>query len=60
MDPKANLKEQLECAARMLDDTLYTGGPDDNDWASDALRLAELVTAMHEWRSKGGFDPYGN
>ena len=53
MDPEANLDEQIELAIKMVD------LPYAEDIEADAaLRLAELVLALHEWRSKGGFDPY--
>jgi len=60
MDPKANLDEQIELANRIL-----TGEVDDCDASyggvyeiEDVYCLAELVLALHEWRSNGGFDPY--
>ncbi len=50
MDPTENLKEQLRLAARMASDTAL--------WShADAERLAELVIALDEWISKGGFLP---
>lgn len=51
MDPDANLKEQLALAKRI---TEYAGS-DDSD--PDAVELAELVIALHEWIGKGGFPP---
>jgi hypothetical protein len=48
MDPNANLKEQLDIARKLLDDPI---GEDDVD------RLAELVVALDEWISNGGFLP---
>lgn len=51
MDPNANLQEQLELAARMLDEEsehIDTG---------DAVRLAELVLALNDWILGGGFLP---
>jgi hypothetical protein len=48
VDPTANLKEQLEITHQMLNKGW-------ND--TDAVRLAELVEALHEWISKGGFLP---
>jgi hypothetical protein len=51
MDPTANLSEQVGLAATMLDkdsEHIDTG---------DALRLAELVIALHEWMLAGGFLP---
>lgn len=53
MDPNANLKEQREIANRLLDDE--SESPD--GFANDATRLAELVVALDEWLSKGGFQP---
>lgn len=50
MDPNANLKEQLEIARAILSDKEY-------DTGYDAVRLAELVEALHEWIMKGGFLP---
>lgn len=52
MDPNANIAEQVKLAREMVTD---------NDGESidtgDAVRLAELVIALDEWRSKGGFEP---
>ena len=51
MDPNANLQEQREIVERMLDDNsehIDTG---------DAVRLADLVQALDEWITKGGFLP---
>ena len=51
MDPNANLKEQREIVARMIDEdseSVDTG---------DAVRLAELVEALDSWISAGGFLP---
>ena len=53
MDPDANLNEQREIAKRISDNdysTAYAPQP-------DAERLAELVLALDEWLSKGGFPP---
>lgn len=47
MDPNANLREQLEIARVAVD--LENAG---------FARLAELVLALDEWRTNGGFDPY--
>jgi hypothetical protein len=51
MDPTANLSEQVGLASVMLDK--------DNEHVDtgDALRLAELVIALHEWLLAGGFLP---
>jgi hypothetical protein len=51
LDPKANIAEQLQMAREILD-------PEHGDLPGSAERLAELVIALHEWRSNGGFDPY--
>jgi len=52
MDPNANLKEMLELAQAIVEhDQEY-----DADHI-DAVRLAELVLAMHEWLGHGGFRP---
>jgi hypothetical protein len=64
MDPKANLDEQLALAKRVqeiagsqpayieLNEELSA------EVRESASRLSELVLALHEWREKGGFDPY--
>ncbi len=57
MDPNANLKEQLELAKAIIENE------DEYDADRiDAVRLAELVIAMHEWLGHGGFKPqaWGN
>lgn len=59
MDPKANIKEQRELAAKIIAAWDALTDDDDSVIARDALRLAELVQALDEWRRKGGFDPYG-
>lgn len=51
MDPKANLREQLEIAKRLV--IQYANHSDD-----DIARLAELVLALDKWQRKGGFSPY--
>lgn len=52
MDPLANIAEQREIAREILaeDDAIDTN--------PEAARLAELVTALDEWRQGVGFDPY--
>lgn len=56
MDPHANIVEAVTLAGELL----YNG----EDMISDthahvaAQRLAELVVALHEWRTNGGYDPY--
>jgi hypothetical protein len=54
MDPIANMDEQLFIAQDILarDDV---GTPQST---GDTARLAELVVALHNWRTTGGFDPY--
>ena len=49
MDPNANLKEQLEIAARLIES-------DDSD-DREGARLGELVIALNEWIVRGGFVP---
>lgn len=49
MDPNANLREQITLASRIIYDE--GANPD------DAVRLAELVEALHEWIDRGGFLP---
>lgn len=51
MDPTSNLKEQLEIAERVL------SPEDDPPRRDDFVRLAELVLALNEWMTKGGFKP---
>lgn len=61
MDPNANIKEQRETAAAMiaLADKEEFGGEDGmTEFTRLAERLAELVQALDEWRTNGGFDPY--
>lgn len=62
MDPNANLSEQLQ-AARALLAMKCVGTANEchamteNQMAEEAPRLAELVIALHEWISAGGFLP---
>lgn len=65
MDPNANLREQRELAASIIDRVDgNAGGTDDlpiadaDQTVAEALRLSELVQALDEWRLSGGFDPY--
>ena len=66
MDPMANMTAQLELAQKMneLDDQIANGDrlwmdeDEQTDYIEWAGQLAELVLALHEWRTKGGFDPY--
>ena len=53
MDPEANLREQKMLAQRLLKERAR-GGLSSFD---DVARLAELVLAMDEWLSSGGFPP---
>ena len=56
MDPTANKDEQLRIAAGILE--LYEDeSPNFGEIADLAARLAELVQALDEWLSKGGFLP---
>lgn len=65
MDPHANLTEQREIAEAIIGtrddydrrDELTLSDEDLREQADRAERLAELVQALDEWRSKGGFDP---
>lgn len=56
MDPIANVKEQRELAASILDESnpIYDPGKT----IEDAYRLAELVQALDAWQTAGGFSPY--
>lgn len=61
MDPNANLNSQLYLAQSIIDSAEDDPSEDGEGWQpdpNDVLELAELVLALHEWRSKGGFDPY--
>lgn len=61
MDPKANLTQQLETAAAIMaayDKDEVLAAETAWDLAERAAELAELVLALNEWRTKGGFDPY--
>lgn len=53
MDPDANLEEQRELLKKMRD---WDGkfGQDLIEWGQ---RLADLVEALDDWMSKGGFPP---
>lgn len=50
MDPNENLMQQRKIAESIIDND--NGGSN-----ADEIRLAELVLAMHEWISNGGFLP---
>jgi hypothetical protein len=53
MDPNANLEEQLRLAARIVED----GDSGVGASSLHADRLAELVLALNEWITNGGFLP---
>lgn len=57
MDPLANIIEQRILAGLIVrnvgDETI-----EDDVSNNDIVRLAELVLALDEWRTNGGFDPY--
>jgi hypothetical protein len=66
MDPIANLREQLALAAKiqMLSEAEANGGQDVElarlrMVAAASERLADLVLALNDWISKGGFSPWG-
>jgi hypothetical protein len=52
MDPNANLEEQRNLVAVIL-----RADHDDIDITAAATRLAELVEALDQWLSNGGFLP---
>jgi hypothetical protein len=55
MDPDANLEQQLRLAGAMLADHHDSDG--NGVEPRDAAELADLVIALNEWISKGGFLP---
>jgi hypothetical protein len=63
MDPNANLSEQLRLAK--LIEAIWDDCPEDGNFTGQqseqivrhGVRLAELVSALDEWRGKGGFLP---
>ena len=55
MDPNANLKEQLKLAHRILSE--FDNEKMNGFVLQDSERLAELVIALNEWLSAGGFKP---
>lgn len=57
MSPDANLKRQRELAADLIALADSTRGYDPHDIAVKAVELAELVQALDEWMTKGGFLP---
>ena len=54
MDPDANIAEQRKLAAALLNKPTSIMA---NDAEDQGRRLAELVLALDEWLSKGGFPP---
>ncbi len=54
MDPNANLSEQLAIARELLDEESISGFQESIE---QGHRLAELVLALDEWLTKGGFPP---
>ncbi len=56
MDPTANLAEQLRIAARIIE-RHDRGDSNAEADAEDCDRLAELVQALNQWLSGGGFVP---
>jgi hypothetical protein len=55
MDPTANLREQLKLANRLAMGTARNDSPEAR--LDDAIRLADLVLALDQWLTKGGFSP---
>lgn len=53
MDPNENIKRQRELATKLAE--ADTGPGKIAAWTRE---LAELVIALDEWRTSGGFDPY--
>lgn len=53
LDPDKNLEQQKDIAQRMVEGKMATP----EDFETDSIRLAELVLALDEWMSKGGFPP---
>jgi len=53
MDPDYNRYEQLQLASKLLEATENDRPVKDED----VLRLSELVIALDEWITKGGFLP---
>lgn len=52
MDPEANLREQRHLVAR-----INAQWDNDEETTELGFRLAELVQALDEWLSHGGFAP---
>jgi hypothetical protein len=53
MDPNANLAEQRRIAERLIMNQIGR----EQERLHDAARLAELVEALDEWITNGGFLP---
>ena len=53
MDPQANIEEQVRLARALL----ATADAGEDLDGGDALRLADIVLALVEWKSRQGFDP---
>lgn len=66
MDPNANLTEMRKLAAKLVEACVpgaafsdSTHGPNDLlSFETDVNRLAELVEALDEWLTQGGFLPH--
>lgn len=57
MDPDANLKEQITIARHLLDRNPTAPINVDTSLVWEADRLAELVCALDDWITGGGFLP---
>lgn len=57
MDPTACLKEIREIADRMYDAVWIDHRTPTQRYLDDSRRLAELVPALDEWITRGGFLP---
>ena len=63
MDPQANLNEQASISAAIT--KIFDACPEDGNFTDDqlaklaayAVRLSELVIALIQWQSRGGFHP---
>jgi hypothetical protein len=58
MDPQANIQEQVAYARAIIAGADDANLPEDY-YRPECVELAERVLALHEWRERGGFDPYG-
>lgn len=61
MDPNTSLAELRRRAARLIDELSNGDAPDEKSEYiySEAYELAELVEALDQWLSRGGFLPEG-